>query len=155
MNIELILSIYASIVSSLLLLWKIFTYFNDRKTIIKVDQKIVFRYSTTSYELIRGSEIELLVTTITNVSSHTVHIEKPRIKTNRKHGGSDTFTAYFREEMDINYPRVLSPGERIECSMPIEGIKENILKINKSNKIKSIVKDTRGKEFSSKWLEIK
>lgn len=154
MSIELILALYASVISTLMLFWRMFAYFNDRKTRLKVSHRMMTRVVAYDWGVDTNSQSRYLEIAVTNRGTATRYIERPLFRINKKVNGADTFTPFTQEEMAISYPRPIQPGQRIECAVPLEGIQEKLNEAKGATKVKSIIVDTHGKKFETKWLAV-
>lgn len=154
MKLELALSIYASVVATFVFIWRMYTYMNDRKSKLYVSQRLMNRYNIHTEGVDFESEQKMLEITITNKGTSSRYIERPSLKLNKKSSSGNIFSLWTRENMNIDYPRIIQSGERLEFSFPFEGLKDVLNNGNGATKYRAFIKDTHGNTFESKWIRI-
>jgi len=150
MDYKLIVSIYAAIISTIVLIWRLYEFYYDRrgKFTVKIKRNTKFTYIGIS---LAGDGQNYLTTVITNVGKTKRLIEQPsfigNVKVEKKeHINFLSFTNI------IKYPMTLDSGEKFEYDVPYETIDE--LKEKGITKVKAIIRDTHGKSHYSSWFKI-
>lgn len=147
---------YAALVSTVALLWNIFTVINQNRTKLKITAGI-----TASFEAIPGlgavSDTNWnLSVTITNLSKSTKYIERPLIVLPQKINGDKRFQSVSVPEIQ-NYPVSLEPGEKLTRDIRLGESLLNLinkLKTTRGN-VRIVVQDTTGKEYYSNSVKLK
>lgn len=151
MDIKLILSIYAGLLSTFVFLWRLYEFFDDKRGKIKV------RLNLNHQALVYGNktlgELEAFyVATITNVGKYRRHMEKPAFITNIPVDNQNYFSI-INFEAELPYPYSLEPGQKFEYKIPAESIISRI-KPKGVTRIKIVVFDTYGKSYKSNWQNV-
>lgn len=154
MSLELVLSVYATLIATSVLFWNIYTYLNDRKARLEVNQQKIYQYAVNGQGGISQSHIEVLKVSITNKGKSERYIEKPLFEINGQNTQYNRFTTLTKVDINTTYPMTIKPGERKEYNVALESIKDEMIKAKGATKVKAIIKDTHGKQFASKWLKI-
>lgn len=149
LKLEDYLGIYAAIISSILLLWELFKYFNDKRSKMFITGGIRDSLPIDGY----GRPMEwrkFFFIEVTNRGNYPRFIHKPGFESDIKDGNK-----YFSViDMDDKkkYPYPLSPGEVYSYFFDVEGLDE--VKAKGASKIKISVNDTNGKRYYSNWINI-
>jgi len=152
MDIKSWVSIYAAIVSTIVFLWRIYEFFDDRRGKITIKIRSVIENEFIPQTGYQGDWRGYLIATITNLSKNKRHIKKPFIEVNKKIEGKNLFSFHNLEDR-TSYPTPLEPGEEFEFKMQLDGINKNF-KDKGVTKIKLDVSDTHDKRYSSKWFDL-
>lgn len=150
MDYKLIVSIYAAIISTFVLIWRLYEFYYDRrgKFTVKIKRNTKYTYIGNS---ISGNAQMYLTTTIINVGKTKRLIEQPSFISNVKIDNKEHFNFLSLTNI-IKYPIALDCGEKFEYEVPYETIEE--LKEKDILKIKAIIRDTHGKSHYSSWFKI-
>lgn len=146
----MIVSIYAAIISTFVLIWRLYEFYYDRRgklmVTIKRNTKVAYMGNSKS-----GDAQIYLTTTIINVGKTKRFIEQPSFISNVKIDKKEHFNFLSLTNI-IKYPIALDCGEKFEYEVPYEAIEE--LKDRGIQKMKSIIRDTHGKRHYSSWFKI-
>lgn len=146
----MIVSVYAAIISTIVLIWRLYEFYYDRRG--KLDVKIKRNTKIpVSYNLIFGETQMYMTTIIINVGKTKRLIEQPSFISNLKVNNKEHFN-FINFTNIVNYPVALDSGEKFEYEVTIDVNEE--LKEKGVKKIKAIIRDTHGKNHYSKWFEI-
>ncbi len=150
MDYKLIVSIYAAIISTIVLIWRLYEFYYDRrgKFTVKIKRNTKFTYIGNS---LSGEGQSYLTTVIINVGKTKRLIEQPSFIGNVKVENKKHFN-FLSITNIIKYPLILDSGEKFEYEVPYETIEE--LKEKGITKVKAIIRDTHGKSHYSSWYEI-
>jgi hypothetical protein len=148
MNIENLISVYAALLSSILLIWELFKYFHDRRSKMMVKGRLAdslpIDHMGRPMKWTKYFFIEVI-----NRGNYPRYIYKPGLIGNKKDNK-------YLSMLDINeakkYPYLLSPGEvytyHFEYSELSEALEKGI------TKLRVHVTDTNGKTYRSKWINL-
>jgi hypothetical protein len=150
MDYKLIVSIYAAIISTIVLIWRLYEFYYDRrgKFTVKMKRNTKFTYIGNS---LSGDGQNYLTTVIINVGKTKRLIEQPSFIGNVKVENKKYFN-FLSITNIIKYPLTLDSGEKFEYEVPYETIEE--LKEKGITKVKAIIRDTHGKSHYSSWYKI-
>jgi hypothetical protein len=150
MDYKLIVSIYAAIISTFVLIWRLYEFYYDRrgKFTVKIKRNTKITYIGNSK---LGDSQMYLTTTIINVGKTKRLIEQPCFISNVKMDNGPYINFLMLTNI-IKYPITLDCGEKFEYEVPYEAIEE--LKEKDVLKIKAIIRDTHGKSHYSNWFKI-
>lgn len=151
MDTKFILSIYAAIISTIVFLWRLYEFYDEKRGNLKVNLKITNQAFVYQNDNI-GDWNTFLVAIITNTGKHKRLLERPQIKVDTKVKGKDIFSVISLVDK-TNFPLALEPGEKYEYKMPIEAINEEF-KNKGIKKVRSIIQDTHNKTYKSNWFKI-
>jgi hypothetical protein len=150
MDYKLIVSVYAAIIATFVLIWRLYEFYYDRRGKFTVKIKINTKYTLIGNS--KSSKIQMyLTTTIVNVGKTKRLIEQPSYKSNIKIDKKEHFNFLILSNF-IKYPITLDCGDKFEYEVPFEAIEE--LKEKGILKIKAIIRDTYGKSHYSSWFKI-
>lgn len=151
MDSKLILSIYAAVISTIVFLWRLYEFFDDKKGKIRVTLNISNEIPVFQNNKL-GDWQAFLVATVTNVGKHKRLIERPHVKIDKTIDGKDVYSVInFNDK--TNFPFSLEPGQKYDYKMPMEAINNNFKNIG-VKMIAAIIKDTHGKAYKSKQFNI-
>lgn len=151
MDYKFWVSIYAAVISTIVFFWRLYEFYLDRRGKLKIVTSYVSQLPVYANKNV-GEFEDFLVVTITNFSKSKRQIEIPRFKGNKKVNGKQHFN-FLDFNTKVNYPIALDPGDKHLYKVNYNDIK-NDLKNSGITKIKTIVIDTYGKVYYSKWFEI-
>jgi len=150
MDYKLIVSIYAAIISTFVLIWRLYEFYYDRRgklnVKIKSNTKVTYIGNSKS-----GNSQIYLTTTIINVGKTKRLIEQPSFISNVKIYNKVHFNFLSLTNI-IKYPIALDCGEKFEYEVPYEALEE--MKEKGVQKMKAIIRDTYGKSHYSSWFKI-
>lgn len=151
MDGKLLVSIYAAVISTVVFVWRLYEFYDDKKGKIKVRLHVITQIPFDMNNKLGTSE-RFLVATITNLSKYKRLIERPGLKSNIQIDGKSNFS-FINFEDRTKYPFALEPGEKFEYKMLLDGIDKNFKKKG-TTKLKSVVSDTHNKVYYSKWFKL-
>lgn len=140
------ISIYAAVISTFVLLWKLFEFYHTNKGRLTLTTNVITQYITGNTH----DKKTFLRTSITNTGNTKRLIQKPYVLTDLK--TKDKYRNFFTPGKIINYPIKLEIGEIHEDYIGIDAITQ--MKKVGVTKIKIFVADTQGKKYKSKWFNI-
>ena len=154
MDYKLIVSIYAAIISTFVLIWRLYEFYYDRrgKFNVKIKRNTKYTYIGNSQS---GNSQMYLTTVITNIGKTKRLIEQPSFISNLKIDKKEHFNFLSLTNI-IKYPITLDCGEKFEYEVPYEAIEKVKEKVKEKGvlKIKAIIRDTHGKNHYSSWFKI-
>ncbi len=151
MKNELFLSIYASILSTIIFFWRMYEFYYEKNGNLKLkieEKKQALVYS--NYEI---SEFEIIfMVYIINRGLRSRVIDKPKIQLDQPIEGKK-FLTIIDLESQITFPYQLEPGQKLEYPIPKDELR---LKMKDTNvtKFKVVVSDTLDKSYCSKWIKL-
>ena len=150
MDYKLLVSLYAAAISTIVLVWRLYEFYYDRrgKLSVKIKRNTKIPVST---NLKFGESQMFLTTTIINVGTTKRFIESPSFISNVKVNNQKHFN-FLSFTNVVKYPFSLDSGEKFEYEVTIDVIED--LKEKGVTKIKAIIRDTQGKCHYSKWFKI-
>lgn len=151
MDIKLFISLYAALISTIVFIWRIYEFVDDKRGKLKVSLKRQSQAIVDQNNSI-GQWQEFLVATVVNVGKYKRQIERPGVKIDAKIDGKNSFS-FITFDDRTKFPLLLEPGEKFNYLMPIKGI-DCEFKNKGASKIKSVVHDTHGKTYTSKWFRL-
>lgn len=151
MDKKLALSIYAAVISTIVFLWRLYEFYDDRRGKIKPTLEIFTEIPVYQNNSL-GDASAFLVATIVNIGKYKRLIERPNIQINSTLDGKNTFKVIDFDEQ-TSFPRSLEPGEKYDYKMSLEAIKEKFKSI-KVTSVRAIIKDTHISRYKSKWFKI-
>ncbi len=150
MDYKLIVSIYAAIISTVVLIWRLYEFYYDRKSRLEVKIRRNTKIPV-SANLNFGESKMYLTTTIVNVGKPKRLIEQPIFMGNKKVDNQKYFN-YLSFTNVAKYPIALDSGEKYEYEVANDVIED--LKAKGISKIRAVIRDTHGKSHYSKWFEL-
>lgn len=141
-------AIYAAILSTIVFLWKLYEFYDDRRGKLLVEVKRVDKILYLNTKC--GDIAPFIVVKITNQGKSKRYIEEPTFITNLP---DKKYFNILNFDKKIKYPIPLESGEMHEYSIPFTTIKDE-LGTYKINKIKSTITDTHKKRYNSNWLDL-
>ncbi len=151
MDIKLIISIYAAIVSTIVFFWRVYEFYDNRKGKLKVGlnigSEVLYQGSTKATDW-----QQYLYANIVNVSTHKRQIKRPAIEADREVNGRK-ISIIVSAEVTTNFPLPLEPGDIHSYKMPMDAIEKEYIK-NGVKKLRAVVTDTHGRSYKSNWLEL-
>jgi len=164
--------IYASVISTVSLIWNIYSETQKRKR--KLNVELTTHIFIELEPLTPLVKIPIIRLTITNTGSIPIYIERPSFKL-RFGKSKDLKSKYFQiipdpalygikatlfEGQNFKYPLKIEPGERkvidFDALSLLERLRENFeIRWKRLNGIRVIVQDTYGKKFSSNFISLK
>lgn len=150
MDYKLIVSLYAATISTIVLIWRLYEFYYDRRGKLNVKIKRNTKIPV-SAGLHFGDSQMYLTTTIINVGKTKRLIEQPGFMADKKVDNQKYFN-FLSFTNVIKYPISLDSGEKFEYEVTIDVIED--LKKKGITKIKAFIRDTHGKSYYSKWFEI-
>lgn len=151
MDYKFWVSIYAAIVSTIVFFWRLYEFYLDRRGKLKISNSYITQLPIYSNQNIGNDEI-FFVVTITNLSKNKRQIEVPRFKLDTKINGKEYFN-FLDFNTKEKFPKALEPRDKYTYKVNFEVIEQNLKKSGISE-IKTIIIDTYGKKYYSKWFEI-
>ncbi len=150
-NWQLVIALYAAVISTLVLIWRLIEFYFEKAGRIRVRLKYITQIPVSfSYEL--GVPVLYLSVIITNFSNHRRSIERPSFQTDIMMENKNKFS--FIDFTDsTHYPISLDPGERREINYNKITIDEKFNKIG-VKKIRVFIEDTLDKSYHSNWISI-
>ena len=157
---EILISIYAAIISTIALLWNIINSILDKMSRLEVKSEF---YTTMIFP---GSNAEqgpgLMQITIVNKSKKTKYIKTPQLQLSYNHGWNNTNGDKHKNRVNLcmiadkrTYPLEMKSESELILKYPFDKASEWICKESSNNsKFKVIITDTTGKEYKSKSLSI-
>ena len=151
MDYKFLVSIYAAIVSTIVFLWRVYEFYIDRRGKLKITNGYVTQIPFYVNQEIGNTE-SFFTVTITNHSKNRRQIEIPRFKLDKKLDKKEYFN-FVDFNSTEKFPKSLEPGDKYSYKVNSKVI-ENELKKNGVSEIKTIIIDTYGKKYYSKWFKI-
>ncbi|MDP2159077.1 MAG: hypothetical protein Q8K02_01230 [Flavobacterium sp.] len=156
-DVKFLLTIYAAVVSTVVLLWRIFEFRYDRRVKIKFQlSRSKMPYS--KYEEFEDGTFLGLNTTYSVVKFRIVNLgNKERFLNDiniiyRKDDTNENSSGYIDISKFIEFPKLIKPGEEIVFKV---NLNHNIIStLYQPKKIISQVYDTHSRIYESNWLEI-
>lgn len=148
-DFKVIVSVYAAIVSTVVFVWRLYEFYDDKKGKMKVSLSKISQVPM-YYNHSLGQWEEFIVATIINIGKHKRQIERPSLKVIPKINDQEFFNVIVFESP--NFPLGLEPGQKFEYKLPIASITE--FRSKGVNKIKCKVVDTHGDFYESPWHDI-
>ena len=151
MDYKFWISIYASVISTVVFVWRLYEFYYDRIGRLNVEIKTSSKFNLSIQ--VENSKSELfLIVSIVNIGKNKRFVEHPRFQSNLNFEGKK-YLNLVRKDVVQKYPICLEPGQKFEYDLPYHEI-ENTLKNAGVSKIKARVYDTHGKVYYSKWFKI-
>lgn len=151
MDYKLIISIYASVISTIVFVWRLYEFYYDRRGRLKITLKTVSKTPVNVAGIMGNLEIFLIVTVV-NIGKNKRHIEEPQFFSNSKIKKNKHFNILDFKKTK-NFPISLEPGEKFEYPIPYSPLEDDFKEKN-ITKIKALVFDTLRKKYSSTWFNI-
>jgi hypothetical protein len=151
MDYKFWLSIYAAVTSTIVFLWRLYEFYLDRRGKLKISNSYITKFPLCENKNIGKGEV-FFVVTITNFSKNKRQIEIPRFKLNTKIDGKEYFN-FVDFNATEKFPRTLEPGDKYSYKINSKVIKTKFKKTGVSA-IKTMIIDTYGKKYYSKWFEV-
>lgn len=151
MDIKTILTIYASVISTIVFLWRLYEFYDDKRGNFKVTLKYITEMPVFLNNQL-GDSVVYLVTVITNKGKHKRLIERPALKVDVLKDGKDIFNVIDMCSQ-TNFPLSIEPGEKYEYKMRLEDLKKSFNEHGIS-KVRAILTDTLEKQYYSEWTSI-
>ena len=150
MDYKLIVSIYAAVISTVVLVWRLYEFYYDRKSKLNIRIRQNTKIPVSS-NLKFGESQMYLTTTIINIGKPKRMIEQPIFISNNKVDNQKHFN-FISFTNVVNYPIPLDSGEKHVYEVTNDVIED--LRVKGVTKIKALIRDTHGKSHYSKWFEI-
>jgi hypothetical protein len=152
MNWQLGIALYAAVLSTMVLIWRLIEYYFEKAGRVKV-VAFIRKMALLNKEHLQVSSYINIEIALTNFSKHNRLIEKPIIITDKTTDEQNKYSNLgFPKE--IIFPLKLEPGEKhkllVEKVHYYEELKRKGIK-----KIKISVTDTLNKTYKSKWILLK
>lgn len=147
---KLIVAIYAAIVSTVVFIWRLYEYYDEKKGKIAISLKRSSQALVYANNQV-GDWEQFVVATIVNRGKHKRQIERSMVKVSPLVDGQDTLSVIVFNSP--NFPLGLDPGEKFEYKIPTEALDEN-LKSKGVRRVKCRVDDTHGSSYYSTWFNI-
>jgi hypothetical protein len=151
MDYKFWLSIYAAVTSTIVFLWRLYEFYLDRRGKLKISNSYITQFPLCENKNIGKGEV-VFVVTITNFSKNKRQIEIPRFKLNTKIDGKEYFN-FVDFNATEKFPRTLEPGDKYSYKINSKVIKSKFKKTGVSE-IKTMIIDTYGKKYYSKWFKV-
>jgi hypothetical protein len=151
MDYKFWLSIYAAVTSTIVFLWRLYEFYLDRRGKLKISNSYITQFPLCENKNIGKGEV-VFVVTITNFSKNKRQIEIPRFKLNTKIDGKGYFN-FVDFNATEKFPRTLEPGDKYSYKINSKVIKSKFKKTGVSE-IKTMIIDTYGKKYYSKWFKV-
>jgi hypothetical protein len=151
MDYKFWLSIYAAVTSTIVFLWRLYEFYLDRRGKLKISNSYITQFPLYENKNIGKGEV-FFVVTITNFSKNKRQIEIPRFKLNTKIDGKEYFN-FVDFNATEKFPRTLEPGDKYSYKINSKVIKSKFKKTGVSE-IKTMIIDTYGKKYYSKWFKV-
>jgi hypothetical protein len=151
MDYKFWLSIYAAVTSTIVFLWRLYEFYLDRRGKLKISNSYITQFPLCENKNIGKGEV-FFVVTITNFSKNKRQIEIPRFKLNTKIDGKEYFN-FVDFNATEKFPRTLEPGDKYSYKINSKVIKSKFKKTGVSE-IKTMIIDTYGKKYYSKWFKV-
>jgi len=150
MDWQLVIAIYATVISTLVLIWRLVEFYLEKAGRIKVKIKLITKIAV--FNNILGDRILYYSVEVTNFSNHKRLIERPRFKTDLLFDGENIFS-YIDFTDAIQYPLPFEPGEKREILYKKADIDEKFKRLQ-VKRIKAVIEDTLGKYYRSNWVSL-
>jgi hypothetical protein len=151
MDYKFWISIYAGVISTIVFLWRLYEFYLDRRGKLKISNSYMTQFPIYANQNI-GKDETFFVVTVTNFSKNRRQIEVPRFKLDTKINGKEYFNF-----VDLNttekFPKTLEPGDKYTYKVNSEVIESKLKKTGVSE-IKTIIIDTYGVKYYSKWFKV-
>lgn len=147
------MTIYAAVIATIALLWNIFSTIAKSRARLKVAANFGLRFLGDQHGIPLSAQEPTLKVVITNTGSITRFVGRPFFEVSRKLNGDNQFETLT---VDQNFPVKIEPGEVFEQTYDLGSLNTEILqRLEPSDKLHFIVKDSLGKRFMSRKLKIK
>jgi hypothetical protein len=154
---EMLLALYGAILSTIVLLWRIYDNWKNWRGRLKV--RINYNYHIKIYDVPdpnANEELEyFLKVTVTNKGRNSRYINAPSIQLNKKEAKGRNLSLINTYDRN-SYPLKLEPGQATSISYEkdsfINGLRSAAIK--RSKKYRVLISDTNDKSYYSNWLEI-
>lgn len=144
-----LISYYGAVLATVVFIWQIFQYIDERKGKLSITASI--RTMMPVYANRQTGEAEpFLNAAITNREKNIRFINRPGLILDAKYENGK-FLSLIDFESRINFPVELPPGKLYDHTVPLEN-GHTVLKKNGVRKILVLVEDTHGKKYRSNWL---